>query len=353
MSQQADPLWSQDELEVAFAALVAAADRAFLSGDFTDWLACFTPDIIYSERGNGISGWNRQAHGLAEVRTWIEALRTQPYQEHQLYRPVPWHIVDGPKAWVVCEWRNRLRDPGDGSVHEWRCYARLIYGGNGKWRFVEEIYNSTAQRMVMAAWRDARRAAEQAGLGIPEPDLHWGQGLSPADEPPDRSWPRAEMIAAVEHFDAVCARAFLGHDHEEWVDCFTDDVVYKELAMQMDGSFLPVMRGKEAARHWINTVFNRFPIDSQTQFPIGWYVIDEARGWIVLEWRNQMEDPGNGEHFEERSYTRLKYGGNGQFSMEEDIYDPNRMREMIVRWLEARRRALGRDQTEQLLTLEN
>jgi hypothetical protein len=86
-------------------------------------------------------------------------------------------------------------------------------------------------------------------------------------------------------------------------------------------------------------------------FPISWFVIDPARGWVVLEWRNQMANPGNGELFEERSYTRLKYGGNGRFRFEEDIYDPSRMREMILRWMEARRNALGRPQNENLTTL--
>ncbi|WP_461159119.1 nuclear transport factor 2 family protein [Sphingobium sp. TomMM35A] len=328
------------------------ADAAFLSGDFEPWLGCFTEDVVYSERGNGISGWNREASGLAEVRNWINDVRRQHLHDQVIYRPVPWHIIDVDRGWVVCEWRNRMSDPGDGSVHEWRCYARLFYADDSKWRFVEEIYNSTAQRMAMAAWQAARRRAEAAGIDQPPPSLTFGKAIADPDEPADQAWPREEIVAAVEHFDAVCARAFLGHDHEEWVDCFTDDVIYKELAMQMDGTWLPTMRGKEAARQWINTVFNRFPIDSQTQFPIGWYVIDEDLGWVVLEWRNQMEDPGNGEHFEERSYTRLKYGGKGQFSMEEDIYDPNRMREMIVRWLESRRRALQRPQTEQLLTLE-
>ena len=128
--------------------------------------------------------------------------------------------------------------------------------------------------------------------------------------------------------------------------CFTDDVVYREMAMSMDGTWFPEMRGKEGARHWIDAVFNRFPIDRMMLFPISWFVIDEQRGWVVLEWRNQMADPGNGELFEERSYTRLKYGGNRQFRFEEDIYDPGRMREMILRWLEARRHCLNLPQTE-------
>jgi hypothetical protein len=176
--------WLKPEIEGAFDALVEAGDRSFLTGDFTPWLACFTDDVVYSERGNGIAGWNRRATGIAEVRQWIENLRSQHLQQHVLFRPVPWRIVDVGRGWVVCEWRNRMRDPGDGSIHEARAYGRLFYAGGGKWRFVEEIYNSTARHMVMAAWQDARRSAEAAGKALPAPDKAWARDSAIPTSPP-------------------------------------------------------------------------------------------------------------------------------------------------------------------------
>jgi hypothetical protein len=66
--------------------------------------------------------------------------------------------------------------------------------------------------------------------------------------------------------------------------------------------------------------------------------VDVERGWVVLEYRNVMNDPGDGRDYQEKSYTRLKYAGNKQWRFEEDIYSPLRMRAMLDRWLDARER---------------
>jgi hypothetical protein len=81
--------------------------------------------------------------------------------------------------------------------------------------------------------------------------------------------------------------------------------------------------------HWINGHFAAYPNNQMAYWPVPWYVIDEERGWILCEWRNRMRDPGNGMVFEEKNYTRLKYAGNIQWSFEEVIYNPLRMRTMI------------------------
>jgi len=344
------PAFSKQELTEAFEAFAHQFDSALRSGDFTAWLNCLTEDVTYSERGAGI-GWDRRAQGRDAVHHWLRDIHARAPQQHVRYRPVAWTIVDVDRGWVVCEWRNRLADPGSGHVHEWRFYARLFYAGAGRWSFVEEIYNATGARAAMSQWMADRRDMEAHGKAMPAFDTAWGSRIEAQEEETSERWPHAEIEAAVKNFDEVCQRAFLSHDHEEWVQCFTDDVIYREMAMSMDDTFWPAMRGRDQTRGWINAVFNNFPIDRMMLFPVSWFVIDAERGWVVLEWRNQMADPGNGELFEERSYTRLKYGGNGQFRFEEDVYDPSRMREMIVRWMEARRRFLERPQTEMLMSL--
>jgi hypothetical protein len=338
--------WSESEIRAAFAEFSEALSNALTGSDSTAWLAQLTDEVVFSDRAAGI-GWDRSVTGRAAVGAWLNGLLAQPPQAVPRYRPVAWAIIDAEKGWVVCEWRNRLADLGNGQVFEWRSYARLFYAGQGRWSFIEEIYNATAARMMGAQWKAARAGLDGA---LPVFDRGWGNAVGDIDSD-GLAAPRDEIAAAVDHFEEVCLRAFLISDHEEWVQCFTDDVTYREMAMQMDGTWYPQMNGRDGARHWINTVANAFPIDQMILFPISWYVIDPRRGWIVLEWRNQMADPGTGELFEERSYTRLKYGGNGRFSFEEDIYDPTRMREMLLRWMEARRRALGLPITESLSSL--
>ena len=42
--------------------------------------------------------------------------------------------------------------------------------------------------------------------------------------------------------------------------------------------------------------------------------------------------------YREKSYTRLKYAGEGRWRCEEDLYSPLRMRAMLDRWLDAHER---------------
>ena len=96
-----------------------------------------------------------------------------------------------------------------------------------------------------------------------------------------------------------------------------------------------------AVEQWIDPHCDAWPINRMSDFPIDWYVIDEARGWVLLEYRNIRADPGDGPRLETRSYTRLKYGGNGQWRFEEDIYSPLRMRAMLDAWVLLNSRAGG------------
>ena len=74
-------------------------------------------------------------------------------------------------------------------------------------------------------------------------------------------------------------------------------------------------------------------------FPIDWYVIDEEKGWVLCSVRNVMDDPGDGVDHEEYNWTLLHYAGDGQFSYEEDMYNPAEFGEMIKGWLQAKKAA--------------
>jgi hypothetical protein len=67
-------------------------------------------------------------------------------------------------------------------------------------------------------------------------------------------------------------------------------------------------------------------------FPVQWYLIDEDRGWVVCSIANRMADPGDGSVHEADNWTKLHYAGNGLFSLEEDMYNPNEFGQMITGW---------------------
>lgn len=75
-----------------------------------------------------------------------------------------------------------------------------------------------------------------------------------------------------------------------------------------------------------------FPGSRMPIFPVTWYVVDEERGWIVAEIMNRMEDPGDGSIHEAANLSVLHYAGDGQWSHEEDVYNPNNFMAMIQGW---------------------
>ena len=49
------------------------------------------------------------------------------------YYPVEWYMIDEDRGWVSCQFWCRMADPGDGSVHEFKCFSLLKYAGDGLW----------------------------------------------------------------------------------------------------------------------------------------------------------------------------------------------------------------------------
>jgi ketosteroid isomerase-like protein len=332
--------WSREELDAAFQHFKDVTDRAFLSGDLEEWTQCFTEDVTFRDWGYGFNnGWEVEIRGRDAVREWINGHYASYPNNAMKYWPVPWHMVDEERGWVLCEWRNRMRDPGNGEVFEEPSYTRLKYAGNMQWSFEEDIYNPVRMRTMLSLWLHTRRKCEAEGLPLPDPDLQDPKQLHAGVQEDDRdaSWSREEIERAVRHFEEVGNRAFTGGDHEEWLACYTDDVRHHEMGFGY-GTVDEELHGREAVRTWIDGHCGVYPIDQMVYFPMSWYVIDERRGWVVLEYRNVMNDPGDGRDYQEKSYARLKYAGNLQWCLEEDLYSPLRMRAMLDRWLDARER---------------
>lgn len=134
-------------------------------------------------------------------------------------------------------------------------------------------------------------------------------------------------------FDAYVARgveAGRTGGWSTWADQFTDDAVYVE---HLFGRF----EGREAIRDWITSTMSEFPNDQFTSFPIEWAVFDDDRGWVVCEVQNRLNDPGDGTVFQAANFTKLVYAGDGRWSYEEDVYNPQAMADAVQGWLTHRR----------------
>ncbi len=53
---------------------------------------------------------------------------------------------------------NRMRDPGDGSVHQAALFTNLRYGGDNQWCFEEDIYNTAEMGKMVSEWNAAKEA---------------------------------------------------------------------------------------------------------------------------------------------------------------------------------------------------
>jgi ketosteroid isomerase-like protein len=144
------------------------------------------------------------------------------------------------------------------------------------------------------------------------------------------TYTRDELERAFERYQANAAEAGRTGDWAAWADQFTEDAVYIE---HHYGRF----EGREAIREWISKTMSEFPGADMPEFPIGWYVVDEDKGWIVCQVFNRMRDPGDGSVHEEANVTILHYAGDGLWSYEEDVYNPAHFATMVKGWMAAAR----------------
>lgn len=147
-------------------------------------------------------------------------------------------------------------------------------------------------------------------------------------------WTRQELEQAFETYQRVAADAGRTGDWAPWADLFTEDAEYVE-------HLYGTMRGREAIRAWISETMSTYPGNAMPDFPIGWSVIDEDKGWVICQVWNRMEDPGDGSIHQAYNVTILKYAGDGRWSYEEDIYNPAHFASMIKDW-EQRKTELAR-----------
>jgi ketosteroid isomerase-like protein len=144
--------WSRDEIEAAFVTYQERAAEAGRTGDWAPWAALFTEDATYFEHLYG------EMHGRAAIEAWIQRTMHEYPGSDMPFFPIEWHVVDEERGWVICHVWNRMRDPGDGSVHQEGNITILHYAGGGQWSYEEDVYNPMRFGTMLQAWEAARDA---------------------------------------------------------------------------------------------------------------------------------------------------------------------------------------------------
>ena len=129
----------------------------------------------------------------------------------------------------------------------------------------------------------------------------------------------AEVREAYENF----VRVGDSGDWSAWADQFTEDARYVEHEYG-------IFEGREAIREWIVATMASV---SGMSFPIEWYVIDGNRV-IMYCWNVFDPLPGMTGEYKFAVVGILEYAGDGQWSLEEDVYNAKEAEQVLVRFLE-------------------
>jgi hypothetical protein len=150
--------WDRQEVEEALQKYHAMADRAVEIGDWNVWADLFTDDAIYVEHHYGVM------RGSKEIRAWICGVMSAGTNP-DMYFPVEQSITMINNDVVGIYVPNRYRDPVDpaGDPYQFVSYTILLYAGNGRWCYEEDIYNVEEAKRVHDLY--ARAKEQGAGTG--------------------------------------------------------------------------------------------------------------------------------------------------------------------------------------------
>jgi hypothetical protein len=149
----------ENVLQSAFDRYVQAVEEIGASGDWARFADLFTEDATYCEHAYG------DFTGREQIRPWIvRTMTTFPGSEMVAFPPA-WFVLDPPTNRVVCEIRNLMRDPGDGSVHEASNITILTFDDTGRLVREEDIYNPQKFADMVRDWS---RVARQHGTLLSE-----------------------------------------------------------------------------------------------------------------------------------------------------------------------------------------
>jgi len=131
---------------------------------------------------------------------------------------------------------------------------------------------------------------------------------------------RSEVEEAYRHFVEVGDSG----DWNAWADLHSEDGLWVE-------HHLGTFRGREEIRKGIVSVMSQAP---EMEFPVAWHVIDGNRV-VYYPWQVFPDPTGEGRDYRFGCVTILEYAGDGLWSYQEDLYNPNEGAEVVKRWLAA------------------
>lgn len=140
------PAFSAGEIREAYAAMHVRVQQHADTGDWTTFCDNFTPDAEYVEHAFGTF------RGRDAIRDWSVATMTSFPGSEMTGFPLAWQVVDESAARLVCEVRNLMPDPGDGSVHEQSNLTIMTYAGDGLFSREEDVYNPLRFLQMSLRW---------------------------------------------------------------------------------------------------------------------------------------------------------------------------------------------------------
>lgn len=144
--------FTADEITEAYAAMHRCVQEYTTSGCWDDFCLHFTEDAEYVEHAFGTF------RGRDEIRDWSVRTMTSFPGGVMTGFPLAWQVVDVDTSRLICEVRNLMPDPGDGSHHEESNLTIMTYAGDGLFSREEDVYNPLRFMRMSMRWAKVAEA---------------------------------------------------------------------------------------------------------------------------------------------------------------------------------------------------
>ena len=151
---------TEQMLQAAFDRYAATVDEISVSRDWSAFADMFTEDATYCEHSYG------DFAGREEIRSWVVKTMTAFPGSEMIAFPPAWSVLDPATNRIICDIRNIMRDPGDGSVHEASNITILTFDDDGNLVREEDVYNPQKFADMTRDWcrvADAHGTLSDAG----------------------------------------------------------------------------------------------------------------------------------------------------------------------------------------------
>lgn len=143
------------------------------------------------------------------------------------------------------------------------------------------------------------------------------------------TWSKEHLLEAWAYYEDVVERCGKSNDWSEYADLFTENARYVDDIDEGRNS-------REEIRKWLKDIYTN-PVAQQVKtFVTKWFIVDEDRGWVIAEFDNIFDDPGDGGIYSFRNYTLMKYAGDYKWNFQEDQYNPAKRMEAGLGWMAAK-----------------